>query len=92
MGHRLEIGEIEAAVSSLPGLESGCILYDDVENCIVLFYQSPTLDAGAMLLGLRKLIPKYMLPNKLARLDALPLNRNGKIDRVALKDRLRDLK
>ena len=90
MGHRIEIGEIEAAVLSLPGIESGCIVYSEAVNSIVLFYQSSSLDAGAVLLGLRKLVPKYMLPNRLIRLDALPLNRNGKIDRTALRDRLKN--
>ena len=36
---------------------------------------------------LRKLLPKYMLPNLYERLEALPYNANGKIDRVALKER-----
>ena len=91
MGHRIEIGEIEAAVLSLPGIENGCIVHDDAANSIVLFYQACAMDAGAVLLGLRKLIPRYMLPNRLVRLDALPFNRNGKIDRSALKDRLENL-
>ena len=30
--------------------------------------------------------PKYMLPNIYAVLDALPMNANGKIDRVKLKE------
>ena len=31
--------------------------------------------------------PKYMLPNLYEKLEALPYNANGKIDRVALKER-----
>ena len=35
---------------------------------------------------LRKLLPKYMLPNLYEKLEALPYNANGKIDRVKLKE------
>ena len=36
---------------------------------------------------MRKLVPKYMLPNIYEKLEALPYNANGKIDRVQLKER-----
>ena len=32
------------------------------------------------------LVPEYMLPNKLITLDKMPINANGKIDRVKLKE------
>ena len=32
-------------------------------------------------------MPKYILPNIGEKLDALPYNANGKIDRVQLKER-----
>jgi len=85
MGHRIEIGEIETAVLSLPNIENGCIVYDDQHNKIVLFYQSGCADDAAILIALRNMLPKYMLPNKLVQLEALPVNGNGKIDRVKLK-------
>lgn len=31
------------------------------------------------------MLPRYMLPSKIKRLDALPLLENGKIDRNSLK-------
>lgn len=89
MGHRIEIGEIETAVLSLHDMDNGCILYDDQSQKIVLFYQSDTMDDAAVLLGLRDMLPKYMLPNKLVKLDLMPMNGNGKIDRVKLKESLK---
>lgn len=88
MGHRIEIGEIETAVLSLPHIDNGCIIYDDKSNKIVLFYQSASMDAGAVLTGLRDMLPKYMLPNSCIKLDNMPINGNGKIDRVKLKEGL----
>ena len=34
------------------------------------------------------LVPEYMLPNKLITLEQMPINANGKIDRVKLKEHL----
>jgi len=34
---------------------------------------------------LRDMIPDYMLPGKVVCVDKLPLNANGKIDRVTLQ-------
>lgn len=90
MGHRIEIGEIETAVLSLNGMENGCIVYDDQANKIVLFYQSAALNDAAVLVGLRNMIPKYMLPNRLVHLEKMPMNANGKIDRVNLKNSLKN--
>ena len=39
-------------------------------------------------LELSKKLPKYMWPNVYVRHDALPLNKNGKIDRVKLKNEM----
>ena len=88
MGHRIEIGEIETAVTALPGMESGCIVNDEAANQIVLFYQSQSLKDADILRGLRAQLPKYMLPNRMVKLESMPLNGNGKIDRVKLKSSL----
>jgi D-alanine--poly(phosphoribitol) ligase subunit 1 len=85
MGHRIEIGEIETAVLSLPEVENGCIVYDDQSNKIVLFYQSGGADDAGIFSALRDMLPKYMLPNKCIQLESMPVNGNGKIDRVKLK-------
>lgn len=91
MGHRIEIGEIETAVMALPGVDNGCIVYDEAGNRIVLFYQSRILGDAEILAGLRGLLPKYMLPNRLVRMNEMPLNPNGKIDRVRLKNSLAEM-
>jgi len=35
---------------------------------------------------MRALVPKYMLPNIYVKLDEMPYNANGKVDRVKLKE------
>ena len=88
MGHRIELGEIETAVSSLDGIEHSCCLYDELRSRIVLFFTGE-IEESAIGQRLRALIPEYMIPNRTIRLEEMPLNLNGKIDRTNLKGRLK---
>lgn len=85
LGHRIELGEIETAVSSLDGITMCCCLYDEKHSKIVLFLEEEHTKEEIHL-KLAKLIPEYMLPGKVVCVDELPLNANGKVDRVKLKE------
>lgn len=87
MGHRIELGEIETVTSSLNGIDLNCCLYDDKKNKIVLFYVG-SLQEDDITNLLKECLPDYMLPNKKIKLQAMPINLNGKIDRVKLKELL----
>lgn len=88
MGHRIELGEIETAVSSLEEISLCCCLYDEKRQKIVLFIEEE-LDKAYINEKISRLVPEYMLPNKLIRVEQMPINANGKIDRVKLKDHLK---
>ena len=60
-------------------------LFDRNRDRIVCIYEGEP-DAAALARAMRRLVPKYMLPNIYEKLDALPMNANGKIDRVKLKE------
>ncbi len=85
MGHRIELGEVELAVNALDLIEAGCCIHDESSDKILLFYQAPQKVDAAILERLKVTLPRYMLPNKLIHFAALPLNKNGKIDRKKLK-------
>jgi len=90
-GYRIELGEIESVLAA----------HCDVASCIVMAredtpgekylvaYVVPqpgrSLTAEALRAYLAKLLPDYMLPAAFVPLTALPLNRNGKVDRRALQ-------
>lgn len=87
MGHRIELGEIETAVSSLSGISLCCCLYNDIRKRIVLFIDKE-LKKEEVNERLKDMIPEYMLPGQVIVVEDMPLNVNGKIDRVKLKEML----
>ena len=86
MGYRIELGEIETALYSVKGLREAVCFYDAMRDRIVCVYAGD-LDTNTLAKALRTALPKYMLPNVYEKLDALPHNANGKLDRAALKER-----
>lgn len=91
MGHRIELGEIEVSANALEGVKlSGCV-YDDARGKIVLYYVG-TVEEKELVEELRERLPRYMIPNRITRLERMPLTANGKIDRVTLKKDLEKAK
>jgi D-alanine--poly(phosphoribitol) ligase subunit 1 len=88
LGHRIELGEIETACCSIIGISSCCVLYENSQ--IICFYVSACskLEESEIRIQLAKLLPQYMIPHLFHRIDRMPLNANGKIDRLALKNNL----
>lgn len=85
MGHRIELGEIEVSANMVEGVRlSGCI-YDQTKAKIVLYYVG-TIEERELATALRDKLPRYMIPNRMIRLEQMPLTANGKIDRVTLKN------
>ena len=86
MGYRIELAEIETAVMSLDIIKNSCVLYNQENKEIVLIYESQEeLVASKIRNQLSSKIPKYMMPTKFHRIDIMPRNPNGKIDRQELK-------
>lgn len=85
MGHRIELGEIEANVNMVEQVKlAGCI-YDDVKGKIVLYYVG-AIEEKDLAAALKDKLPRYMLPNRIVKLEQMPLTANGKLDRVTLKN------
>lgn len=86
-GHRIELGEIETAVYSNAAIKSNCCLHEPEKDQLILFYVGD-IDEAELRKYLSSRVPEYMLPNIYHKLDSMPLNMNGKIDRVKLKESL----
>ncbi|MEB1308991.1 amino acid adenylation domain-containing protein [Xanthomonas campestris pv. campestris] len=87
-GHRIEPGEIEAALAELPGVESAAVLclpdaagHPRLVAFVAARVQCELASANT---ALASQLPAYMLPSAIVTLAALPVTGNGKIDRQAL--------
>jgi len=86
-GYRIELGEIENACLVMPDIRNACVLYQQERKEITLFFEAALeVDAAYIRKELAKTLPKYMFPTVFHRLEAMPLNPNGKIDRKALQN------
>ena len=84
-GYRIELGEIETAASTLEGVRTACVLYNQPKQEITLFYEADAeLPARDLREKLARSLPRYMLPAVFKWLPAMPMNANGKTDRPAL--------
>ena len=84
-GYRIELGEIENAVLGTELVKTVCVVYNQEQKEIVMFYQAEEdLNIGEFRKRMLQFVPKYMLPTKYFRLDEMPLSANGKIDRLKL--------
>ena len=85
MGHRIELGEIEVIVNMHEQVKTACCIFDNDKKKIVLFYVGD-ISASDMAAYIKEKLPRYMVPNVIKSLDAMPFTPNGKIDRVELKE------
>lgn len=85
MGHRIELGEIEANVNIIDAIKSAGCIYDNEKGKIVLFYVGDITEKELMQ-DLKQKLQRYMLPNTIKQLEAMPLTATGKINRVLLKE------
>lgn len=91
-GNRVELGEIEAALRSLPEVSDAAVAVDS-DRVVGWIVAASDSEAGSqdessvvesVTRQLSTLLPDYMIPSPLAVLDAFPLNQTGKLDRRAL--------
>lgn len=87
-GLRIELGEIESVMAAFPGLGL-CAVTDKRDEAgrqyLVGYYTSEeAIDEAALRRHLNGQLPKYMVPNFLMRLGAMPMTASGKTDRKSL--------
>lgn len=91
-GNRIELGEIEVTVNALDDVTGAACIHDSEDDKIVLYYTTASGNELDIINLVKDRLPKYMFPNVALRIDAMPHNMNGKIDRIALKHNYQQLK
>ena len=88
MGYRIELEEIETALSSIDNVNQSAVIYrrdNPTHGKIIAFIASQKeLDQMFIERQLKEKLPSYMLPAKLIVLESLPKNANGKVDKKIL--------
>ncbi|MFG5139566.1 AMP-binding protein [Campylobacter lari] len=83
LGRRIELEDIEITTMGIKGIELACAIYEC--DKIYLFY-SGMLSVDDLIQYLKNQLISYMLPSVFFKLENLPLNKNGKIDRAKLRE------
>ncbi len=87
-GQRVEPGEIEAIIKNTEGIHDAAI--KDFKNqygqvyLVAYYVENAPINADDLKSAISKKLPPYMIPAFFVRLDKLPVNANGKLDRNAL--------
>ncbi|CAM4834420.1 unnamed protein product [Rotaria magnacalcarata] len=95
-GLRIELGEIEAVLSSYQGVNRSVVLAKDhkkkntetaSKKYLVGYYVSDEdTDESHIKQYMQTKLPDYMIPNRLVRIDKVPVTINGKLDAKALPE------
>lgn len=86
-GHRVELREIEVVARKIINNKNAVAivkLMSDHTKVIYLFLENYSDDVQFVMEKLREKLPEYMIPKKYISIDRLPINKNGKIDRLEL--------
>jgi amino acid adenylation domain-containing protein len=87
-GFRVELGEIDARLSNIPGVSiAATVLLNEGGNDRLIAYLVTESEVNTAQLReiLQKYLPSYMVPVRFERVDALPRLPSGKVDRNALR-------
>lgn len=88
-GQRVEPGEIETVIKNTEGVHDAVI--KDFKNqygqvyLVAYFVEDEPVDADDIRKAVAEKLPSYMIPAFFVKLDKLPINANGKLDRGALE-------
>ena len=87
-GHRIELGEIENQINSYKGIVSSVIVNREDEQgkkyLCAYIVEEKEIFYEYLERHLKESLPEYMIPKYYVKIDEIPLNINGKIDKKAL--------
>jgi len=90
MGYRIELEEIEGALTSLKSVSQAAVIYKRLNEAygkIFAFVSAdPRVEDKELHFELKQLLPEYMLPAKIMVQKELLKNSNGKVDRKHLHE------
>lgn len=89
-GHRIEPGEIAECITSFAGIDKAVVLTDkdsQGSDMLIAYYTAKSgsdIPRRSLLQHISGLLPDYMVPSFIVRVNSIPVNQNGKLDAKAL--------
>ncbi|MBX9690489.1 MAG: amino acid adenylation domain-containing protein [Candidatus Obscuribacterales bacterium] len=92
-GYRVELGEVETAISSISGINELAVIaraHEKYGNTLHAFVsvKSGGPSSAQIMNELSAKVPSYMMPLEIICMDVLPKTSTGKVDRVGLRESL----
>ncbi len=85
-GNRIELGDIEAAAQGMDNIKNCCAMFSHETEEIYLFLETDSeIIPRRFNMELKKVLPAYMIPQRLITMASFPHTPSGKIDRQTLK-------
>ncbi len=92
LGHRVELGEIEAVLRKYQGVAHAVALpwpsAPASPDGVVAFVSGDVHDSAGIMAIAKAELPPYIIPRRIFVIPEMPFNANGKVDRVVLRERL----
>ena len=88
-GLRVELGEIEKAINSYPGISTVVVIVKNSpegDYLVAYFVASKEIDKADLTSHISKSLTPYMIPKAMVQLEKLPLTPNGKVDKKNLPE------
>ncbi|ORT55624.1 hybrid non-ribosomal peptide synthetase/type I polyketide synthase [Streptomyces sp. CB03238] len=90
-GHRVEPAEVHGALSALPGVRDAAVVsrrdrHGDLELVAYVVPDPPADNLRELRAALAARLPDHLVPRRWVRLERLPLNTSGKVDRDRLPE------
>jgi amino acid adenylation domain-containing protein len=85
-GVRIELGEIEHCLEQIPGVKHAVVIAKELngDKNLVAYWVGEASDDFRK--AMAKSLPDYMIPALFMKLESMPYNVNGKVDRMALPE------
>ena len=88
-GFRIELDEIEKVIAEFPGVSSSAAAVRHMHGSEYLagyYTAKEEINVDSLRSFLQEKLPEYMVPNVMMRLEEMPMNSSGKVDRKALPE------
>ncbi|MBO7662642.1 MAG: SDR family oxidoreductase, partial [Clostridia bacterium] len=87
-GLRIELGEVENAISTYPSIRSNAVMvvHGETDYLAACFTADEPVDITKLREHLSRRLTAYMVPQSFIQLESMPMTANGKINRKALPE------